>query len=76
MPSPHERNPAVARGSRGALDLARQQDKPPRRYAPERTIDILGRFRIRAPRLIDVVSIALILIAAYIYCTVLVDYPI
>ena len=30
----------------------------------------------RVPRLIDAVSIALILIAAYIYCTVLVDYPI
>ena len=76
MPSPRERNPAPGRSSRGILGFTRQQDKPPRQYVPERTLDILGRFRVRIPRLIDVVSIALILIAAYIYCTVLADYPI
>lgn len=76
MPSPRERSPAADRGSQGALGLARRQEKPPRQYAPERTVDILGRFRMRVPRLIDVVSIALILFAAYIYCTVLADYPI
>jgi hypothetical protein len=76
MPSPRERNPASGQSNRGALSLARRQDKPPRQYAPERTLDVFGRFRMRVPRLIDVVSIAMILIAAYIYCAVLVQYPI